>query len=67
VGVRRFVAGLSIAAAAAHAGAQSTYPEQPVRILDVIGGTPAEFASAIERETPRWARVIKKAGIKASD
>ena len=35
--------------------------------LDVIGGTPAEFATAIERETPRWARVIKQAGIKASD
>jgi tripartite-type tricarboxylate transporter receptor subunit TctC len=35
--------------------------------LDVIGGTPVEFAAAIERETPRWARVIKQAGIKASD
>ena len=35
--------------------------------LDVIGGTPSEFAAAIERETPRWARVIKQAGIKASD
>jgi tripartite-type tricarboxylate transporter receptor subunit TctC len=35
--------------------------------LDVIGGTPAEFAAAIERETPRWARVIKQAGIKAGD
>src|SRR5262245_49077542 len=35
--------------------------------LDVIGGTPAEFAAAIERETPRWAKVIKQAGIKASD
>jgi tripartite-type tricarboxylate transporter receptor subunit TctC len=35
--------------------------------LDLIGGTPAEFAAAIERETPRWARVIKQAGIKVSD
>jgi len=35
--------------------------------LDVIGGTPGEFAAAIERETPRWASVIKQAGIKASD
>jgi len=35
--------------------------------LDVIGGTPAEFAAAIERETPRWARVIRQAGIRASD
>src|SRR6266852_352903 len=30
--------------------------------LDVIPGTPAEFAAAIERETPRWASVIKNAG-----
>jgi tripartite-type tricarboxylate transporter receptor subunit TctC len=35
--------------------------------LDVLGGTPSEFAVAIERETPRWAAVIKQAGIKASD
>jgi tripartite-type tricarboxylate transporter receptor subunit TctC len=35
--------------------------------LDVLGGTPAEFAAAIEREIPQWARVIKHAGIKASD
>ena len=35
--------------------------------LDVLGGTPAEFAAAIERETPRWARVIKQAGIKTND
>src|SRR6185436_5210397 len=33
VGIRRFVVGLSIAAAAAHAAAQGSYPEQPVRIL----------------------------------
>jgi tripartite-type tricarboxylate transporter receptor subunit TctC len=35
--------------------------------LDVIGGTPAEFAAAIQTETPQWAKVIKDAGIKASD
>ncbi len=35
--------------------------------LDVIGGTPAELAAAIEREIPQWARVIKQAGIKASE
>mgnify|MGYP001172698905 CR=1 FL=1 len=34
---------------------------------DVIGGTPAEFAAAIERELPQWAKVIKQAGIKASE
>jgi tripartite-type tricarboxylate transporter receptor subunit TctC len=35
--------------------------------LDIIGGTPAELAAAIEREIPQWARVIKGAGIKASE
>jgi tripartite-type tricarboxylate transporter receptor subunit TctC len=35
--------------------------------LDVLGGTPQEFAAAIEREIPVWSRVIKQAGIKASD
>ena len=35
--------------------------------LDVIPGTPAEFAAAIEREIPRWASVIKQAGIKATE
>jgi tripartite-type tricarboxylate transporter receptor subunit TctC len=32
--------------------------------LDVIGGTPAEFAATIEREIPQWAKVLKGAGIK---
>ncbi len=32
--------------------------------LDVIGGTPTEFAATIEREIPQWAKVIKGAGIK---
>ena len=35
--------------------------------LDVIGGSPAELAAVIEREIPQWARVIKQAGIKASE
>ena len=35
--------------------------------LDVIGGSPAELAAAIEREIPRWASVIKQAGIKATE
>jgi tripartite-type tricarboxylate transporter receptor subunit TctC len=34
---------------------------------DVIGGTQAEFAAAIEREIPQWAKVIKGAGIKAGE
>jgi len=35
--------------------------------LDVIGGSPAELAAAIEREIPRWASVIKQAGIRAGE
>jgi tripartite-type tricarboxylate transporter receptor subunit TctC len=35
--------------------------------LDPIGNTPAEFAAAIKTETPRWAKVIKDAGIKLSN
>jgi tripartite-type tricarboxylate transporter receptor subunit TctC len=31
--------------------------------LDIIANTPAEFAAAIASETPRWATVIKTAGI----
>ena len=33
--------------------------------LDVIGGTPAEFAEVIRTEIPYWAKIIKEAGIKA--
>jgi tripartite-type tricarboxylate transporter receptor subunit TctC len=33
--------------------------------LDVIGGTPAEFADVIKTEIPYWAKIIKEAGIKA--
>jgi tripartite-type tricarboxylate transporter receptor subunit TctC len=35
--------------------------------LDVIGGTPAEFADVIKSEMPYWAKVIKDAGIRASE
>jgi tripartite-type tricarboxylate transporter receptor subunit TctC len=35
--------------------------------LDLIGGSPAEFAAVIESETPQWAKIIKAAGIRASD
>jgi tripartite-type tricarboxylate transporter receptor subunit TctC len=33
--------------------------------LDVIGGTPAEFARVINTEIPYWAKIIKEAGIKS--
>ena len=35
--------------------------------LDLIGGTPAEFAAVIRTEIPYWAKVIKEAGIKATE
>ena len=35
--------------------------------LDVIGGSPSEFAAVIEREIPQWGRVIRQAGIKVSE
>jgi tripartite-type tricarboxylate transporter receptor subunit TctC len=35
--------------------------------LDILGGTPAEFTAAMEREIPQWAKVIRQAGIKAGD
>ena len=33
--------------------------------LETIGNSPAEFAAAIKSEIPKWAKVIKDAGIKA--
>ncbi len=33
--------------------------------FDVIGGTPAEFAAVIQSEIPKWAKVIRDAGIRA--
>jgi len=35
--------------------------------MEVIGNSPAEFAAAIKAETPQWAKVIKDAGIAASN
>src|SRR3954453_6692304 len=35
--------------------------------LDVIGSSPTEFAAVIRKELPEWAKVIKEAGIKASE
>jgi len=35
--------------------------------VDLIGNTPAEFAAVIKAEIPRWAAVIKGAGIKANE
>jgi tripartite-type tricarboxylate transporter receptor subunit TctC len=35
--------------------------------LDIIGGSPKEFATVIKTETPQWAKVIKEAGIKLSN
>lgn len=33
--------------------------------LDATGSSPDEFAAHLKREVPRWARVVKEAGIKA--
>ena len=35
--------------------------------MEVIGNSPAEFAAAIKAETPQWSKVIKDAGIAASN
>jgi tripartite-type tricarboxylate transporter receptor subunit TctC len=35
--------------------------------LDIVGSAPAEFAALIRAEIPQWAKVIKDAGIKATD
>ena len=35
--------------------------------LDVVGGTAAEFVQVIKTEIPFWAKIIKEAGIKASE
>jgi tripartite-type tricarboxylate transporter receptor subunit TctC len=35
--------------------------------MEVIGSSPAEFTAAIKAETPQWAKVIKDAGIAASN
>jgi tripartite-type tricarboxylate transporter receptor subunit TctC len=33
--------------------------------LDIIGGTPEDFAGIMRTEGERWAKVIKAAGVKA--
>lgn len=35
--------------------------------LDIIGNSPAEFAQVLKTEIPRWAKVIKEAGIKIAN
>ena len=35
--------------------------------LDIVGSSPVEFAALIKAEIPQWAKVIKEAGIKATD
>jgi tripartite-type tricarboxylate transporter receptor subunit TctC len=35
--------------------------------LDIVGNSPTEFAALIKAEIPQWAKVIKEAGIKATD
>jgi tripartite-type tricarboxylate transporter receptor subunit TctC len=35
--------------------------------LQLVGNTPAEFAGLIAKETASWGKVIKDAGIKASE
>ena len=34
--------------------------------LQLVGGTPAQFADIVKTEMPMWGKVIKDAGIKAS-
>ena len=35
--------------------------------MEVIGNSPKEFAAALKTEAPLWAKVIKDAGIAASN
>jgi tripartite-type tricarboxylate transporter receptor subunit TctC len=35
--------------------------------LDAIGNSPSEFAAVIAKEIPEWGKIIKEAGIKASE
>ena len=34
---------------------------------EVIGNSPSEFSAVIKAEIPQWAKLIKEAGIRASD
>jgi tripartite-type tricarboxylate transporter receptor subunit TctC len=35
--------------------------------IDLIGGSPAQFAAAIASETPQWAKLIRAAGIRSTE
>jgi tripartite-type tricarboxylate transporter receptor subunit TctC len=35
--------------------------------IELIGNSPAEFAAAIDAEIPKWAKLIREAGIKLLD
>jgi tripartite-type tricarboxylate transporter receptor subunit TctC len=35
--------------------------------MEVVGNSPTEFLSLIRSETQQWAKLIKEAGIKASE
>jgi tripartite-type tricarboxylate transporter receptor subunit TctC len=35
--------------------------------MEVVANTPAEFSAVIAAEIPRWAKLIKDAGIKAGE
>ena len=35
--------------------------------MEVVGDTPTEYAASLRGEVPRWAKVIKEAGLKATD
>src|SRR6185503_10512883 len=48
-----------------------TFPELPtvseagVPGYELVGGTPAQFAAHVRKESAKWADVIKRAGVKA--
>ena len=61
-GHRRALAG------ATEPATRSGYPTGRERLgalgAEIIGGTPKEFADHIQRGIPKWAKVIKDAGVK---
>ena len=34
--------------------------------MEILGGTPAQFAEVIRSETERWGRIVRAAGAKAN-
>ena len=61
---------LALSAFAALSGAQADdFPSHPIRTklraqaFEPIGGTPAEFADLIARDSAKWAAVAKAAGL----